>query len=702
MCLALLVAGWMAQTAFAQTPDHAARTCATASTASSAVGPFGVGGKHITSAGTLRILLVFVSFPDDETAHPFWPAHSPPLLMRDFIDPDTSTHSAASFNLTQYFRTMSLGKFSLVGDVLWLETGHSQEEYRNGSFGRANTDVLRERVDSLVDFSRYDHWSNTGPFANAEAPDGIVDMIVMVWRTTIFQVFGEASLGYKPGLDVDGIRLEMGFPDNINVPLGSGVTCEYPYADDPQRIMRTMAHEIGHWLLGGPHPYNGLMLSGKHEYWGILCNGHRMSSCANAYERESLGWTTVPEVPADTNIALSDYVTTGASVKFHPVNGDPNEYWYFENHQQLSVFDDVTTNAADKGLWILHQRGPYQEMDNLRVNPSDGNWRWDNPGTSWECYAQQLPVFSQGVPAVRTGQSHRDQIPTQASDVNWLYVYRDLHGVQSCGQFFAGWDFSGSFEFTGAAVFSPYSNPASNTWDNQQTTFALEIVSDTLGTVVVHRPLDPLNAAPARRYLGVDPSLPVDSTGRLALAWGSQWSDGQLLEPNITFSELLRQVGPLGPWEPVYQGPATSWADSTGKYDTTGTIPVQFRVRVRNSRGEFSSWSNIFLSATSRYDAVTAPSGLSQSREESISFGPNYPNPFNPTTAISYQLSTVSDVKLAVYDILGREVAVLVNERKGPGKYDVLFDASGLGSGVYFSRILAGSHSAVMKMLLVR
>jgi photosystem II stability/assembly factor-like uncharacterized protein len=65
----------------------------------------------------------------------------------------------------------------------------------------------------------------------------------------------------------------------------------------------------------------------------------------------------------------------------------------------------------------------------------------------------------------------------------------------------------------------------------------------------------------------------------------------------------------------------------------------------------------------------------------------NYPNPFNPTTVISYQLPVVSNVRLGVYDLLGREVAVLVNERKAPGSYEVKFDGAGLASGVYFYRL---------------
>ena len=80
----------------------------------------------------------------------------------------------------------------------------------------------------------------------------------------------------------------------------------------------------------------------------------------------------------------------------------------------------------------------------------------------------------------------------------------------------------------------------------------------------------------------------------------------------------------------------------------------------------------------------------------------NYPNPFNPTTAVSYQLSAVSDVKLVVYDVLGREVAVLVNEKKNPGRYEVQFDGSRLASGVYVYRLIAGRFVECRKMILMK
>ena len=80
----------------------------------------------------------------------------------------------------------------------------------------------------------------------------------------------------------------------------------------------------------------------------------------------------------------------------------------------------------------------------------------------------------------------------------------------------------------------------------------------------------------------------------------------------------------------------------------------------------------------------------------------NYPNPFNPVTTISYQTPGLSPVLLKVYDILGNEIAVLVNEEKPGGTYQLQFDARRLSSGVYFYKMQAGSFAAVKKMILLK
>jgi hypothetical protein len=93
-------------------------------------------------------------------------------------------------------------------------------------------------------------------------------------------------------------------------------------------------------------------------------------------------------------------------------------------------------------------------------------------------------------------------------------------------------------------------------------------------------------------------------------------------------------------------------------------------------------------------DAIVIPKTLALEQ--------NYPNPFNPTTTISYAIPENSVVTLKVYDLLGREVATLVNEQKKAGNYGVKFDGSQLSSGVYFYQLRSGSLTIVRKMLLLK
>jgi hypothetical protein len=80
----------------------------------------------------------------------------------------------------------------------------------------------------------------------------------------------------------------------------------------------------------------------------------------------------------------------------------------------------------------------------------------------------------------------------------------------------------------------------------------------------------------------------------------------------------------------------------------------------------------------------------------------NYPNPFNPTTVINYQLPEISFVTLKIYDVLGREVRMLVAERQNAGNHPVTFDAKDLPSGIYFYKIEAGQFTQVKKMILIK
>jgi hypothetical protein len=117
-----------------------------------------------------------------------------------------------------------------------------------------------------------------------------------------------------------------------------------------------------------------------------------------------------------------------------------------------------------------------------------------------------------------------------------------------------------------------------------------------------------------------------------------------------------------------------------------------------------ADWQNTLQWGNARFGpAITT--GVSENSGQTIrgfELAQNYPNPFNPSTEISFTLVKSEKVKLAVYNLLGKEVAVLVNGTRNAGSQTVTFDAKNLSSGVYFYKLEAGSTMLAKKMMLLK
>lgn len=87
---------------------------------------------------------------------------------------------------------------------------------------------------------------------------------------------------------------------------------------------------------------------------------------------------------------------------------------------------------------------------------------------------------------------------------------------------------------------------------------------------------------------------------------------------------------------------------------------------------------------------------------KTYSISQNFPNPFNPSTVITYSIPVSSNVIINVYNVLGELITTLVNENQEAGIYKVNFDAQGLSNGVYFYKIQAGNYTETKKMLLLK
>lgn len=116
------------------------------------------------------------------------------------------------------------------------------------------------------------------------------------------------------------------------------------------------------------------------------------------------------------------------------------------------------------------------------------------------------------------------------------------------------------------------------------------------------------------------------------------------------------------------------------------------------------SINNVTMNDTVVTFKTSGISGINDGQEmpQEFELNQNYPNPFNPSTVISWQLAVGNHTTLKVYDVLGNEVAELVNNFLEAGNYKVEFNASSLSSGIYFYKLSAGNKSAMRKLILIR
>ncbi|MCU0415119.1 MAG: immune inhibitor A, partial [Ignavibacteriaceae bacterium] len=175
---------------------------------------------------------------------------------------------------------------------------------------------------------------------------------------------------------------------------------------------------------------------------------------------------------------------------------------------------------------------------------------------------------------------------------------------------------------------------------------------------------------------------------------GSTWIPlaGKYTQPGVS-------PQPVG--QPVYDGVISNWVKeeiSIANY-ISAQLKLQFQLKTDGGTrkdGWYLDDIGIFI--------YTIPTDILSDAEPVYKFNleQNYPNPFNPSTVISYQLPVNGNVTLKIYDVLGNEIATVVNEEKPAGSYEVEFNASELSSGMYFYKLQTGKFVATKKMLLLK
>jgi hypothetical protein len=146
-----------------------------------------------------------------------------------------------------------------------------------------------------------------------------------------------------------------------------------------------------------------------------------------------------------------------------------------------------------------------------------------------------------------------------------------------------------------------------------------------------------------------------------------------------------------GAWQKIgfVQGHGNS--NSPKNYSFTDSSPIAGKVQYRLKQ----------LDTDGKYEYSSAV-GINIATPANFLLAPNFPNPFNPSTKISYCLPIDGFVRLKVYDVLGREVSSIVNEIEKAGSYSVTFDGSRLASGVYICRMSSGNYNSSIKMIIMK
>jgi len=176
------------------------------------------------------------------------------------------------------------------------------------------------------------------------------------------------------------------------------------------------------------------------------------------------------------------------------------------------------------------------------------------------------------------------------------------------------------------------------------------------------------------------------------------------------FTNICCAIGPFGADNLTGAGFSLSSNMGANWSEVSNGLPSDPRmssIAISSSGGNFNYYAGLFENSLNgaKVFKMSIPIGIqpiSNNTPAAFSLSQNYPNPFNPSAKIRFSIPYPAEVRLSVFDILGREISVLVNEKLIAGTYESDWNAKGEAGGVYFYRLEAEGYSETKKMLMVK
>jgi hypothetical protein len=379
-------------------------------------------------------------------------------------------------------------------------------------------------------------------------------------------------------------------------------------------------------------------------------------------------WHTWDHLIQDYSSSKDNYGVPSSHPELIDCDGDKRNLPAFWNHMNSidyhPVFDQIAVSVrGNSEVWIIDHSTTTAEAKGhtggIRGKGGDLLYRWGNPA----CYGA----------GNNTNQRYFEQ-----HDVEWVKPGSPGVGNMTCfnnglgrstkystvDEFIPAVDINGNYTFTVGS-----STPANFVWTYQGTTSAPLYSENISGAYRLPNGNTLICSGTIGRFLEVTPSqsivweyiCPVQKTGPMTQGTTPDPDPARLDE---TMNSVFR----------VYKYPL-DYAAFSGKDLTAGDYVEKYQTSVEDASAQLPSSYKLLQ---------------------------NYPNPFNPMTVMSYMIPVSSMIRLSVFDVLGREVAVLVNEEKSAGMHTMSWDAAGFPSGVYFYRLTAGNFTETRRMLLAK